>query len=93
MSSRDLSSYILEQKLELERINDLLANEFVKLSNTNGNEDVISLYEESSLASNLYLLYFNNFLNKFFESSKKDSLVCEIASNIALCYYDFCNNL
>ena len=95
ITTREVSSYILEKKLELETIKGNMKSEFESLSKSSKEPENLSylVYKKSLLSLNLYLLYFNNFLSKFFESSKKDSLICELAINFALCYHDLCNNM
>ena len=105
IQSREIISSLLEKKLELERIiteTEKLNNDIKKNNNQNDKnsksstinaEKISAVTNDCLLAQKLYLLYFNNFLNVFFESLKKDSLLCELACNIALVYYDFCNNL
>ena len=39
------------------------------------------------------LMYITNFLDKFFESTKKDSLLCDLAVNMAILQFEMSNNL
>lgn len=82
LTQRELVSYLLEKKLNLEDI----INKFI--------------YEEEDLLmkniyyyQNLLLLYFNNFFSTFFESTKKNSLVCEFAINSVLLSFEMVNSL
>ena len=93
---RDFSAYVLEKKIELEKIKIQIEtiNKSIESNKTDSqNERKNALISSVIFSSNLYNLYFDNFLNNFFDSSKKDSLVSELATNFILCYCDFCNNL
>ena len=82
VTQRDLISNLISKKLELEEI----------MSNFNfDSEDMEfnNIYQIQSVC----LLYFNNFLNKFFESSKKESLLCELCLNIVLSNYELFKNI
>lgn len=81
VSNREISLYLIEQKIKIEKILDYTEIEENKLS------DKLSIYQ------NTMQLYIKNFLDNFFESTKKNSLVCELAVNMALLQYEMTNNL
>ena len=95
LSITDFISIIVEKKLKFETLNNNTQKEIDSLSNQNNGSlnSTINLLKTINVTSNLYILYFNNFLTNFFESTKKDSLASKLSFDLALCYYGFCNNL
>lgn len=76
-----LSNKIIEYKIKLDEI--------IKNYVTNDSE----FYNKILTYEHTCLLYFNNFLNVFFESTKKDCLVCEFAYNMSLLQFEMASNL
>ena len=77
ITQRDLVTDILSLKLELETI---MKNFEFK----DDDEIMRNIYNTWSSC----VLYFNNFFNKFFESTKKESLLCELSNNIVLANFE-----
>lgn len=96
--TRDVINFFIEKKLKFEQIFSS-----IKILNTEQNNSKVILnnlqkipddfYKKFDIFNSEIMLYFNNFINKFFESTKKDSLICEIACNVSLSWCEFCNSL
>lgn len=80
ISTRDLTTFLIEKKLKIE---DIIAR----------NESDDEFFNSILVYENLSLFYINNFLNVFFESTKKNSLVCELSINLSFLQFDLSNNL
>lgn len=83
LAESDLCRNLLKEKLKFQ---ELLEN----ISEIKSEDTIFeSLYE-----SNARLLeYIDSFFDRFYQSSKKRSLVCELGLNIAIEYFELFNNL
>lgn len=77
-----LMSELISKKLELETI----VNEFE-------NPQKEDLFENIKTYANMFLIHFDNFFNEFYQSTKKQSLVCSLCVNFALTKVDLFDNL
>ena len=82
ITENELCSKLLTLKFDFDDVNDRLS----KSSSSSLKENVINY-------SNLLSLYYSSFFNSFFDSTKKGSIVCDFAVNLALLKIDFFNNL
>lgn len=78
----DFSSKLLKTKLEFQDLIDLFENP--------KNEKI---FEDITTYANMLVNYFDEFFNKFFQSGKKESLICELKFNFARLKVDMFNNL
>ncbi|MBQ8424804.1 MAG: hypothetical protein IJX17_02130 [Clostridia bacterium] len=78
---RDISTFLIEKRIKVETF----------INNFNSKDE--PLFEKVFIYENMALMYLTNFLDKFFESTKKDSLICDIAVNMAILQFEMSNNL
>ena len=82
LSDGKFISWIISKRLELNSIKE----EFIK-------DSKIESFMVINQFADVFVLHFDNLLNKFFESTKKQSLICEFYCNLVLTNADMCDNL
>lgn len=82
LSQGKLMSELIEINLEFETI----VNEFE-------NENNESVFSDIKTYANMILIHFDNFFDEFYQSTKKQALVCALGVNVALTKVDLFDNL